>query len=582
MEDSGSFLGHIPCVKCDSSDGLSIYQKTDENGAEYEDGFCFSCESYVRPKDLGHDYEFVSTSNSEGSFDLDAVEDIKQLDVRGVKERRLKKRFCEMYDMRVSYDQESGEIDAHYYPVTKNGEITGYKIRDLPKQFRSVGDTKKCQLFGQHLFEGQGEYANKASKKFVILTEGELESIAIQQAMQEHGNKAFVNAVVSLPSGANTRAVKDNYEFLNSYETVIIALDQDSAGEKASKEIAQILPMGKAKIAMFSEKDACDMLVKKKDEELSRLIWTAKSFTPQGIISGEGLWEAVSKPLDESSIDYPWEGLNKITHGIRTSELVTIVSGSGMGKSEFARAIIYHILKTTEDNIGSMFLEESTKKTGLALMSFEAKKLLHLPHVERTQEEMKEAFNRTLGTGRVFLFDSFGSNDIDTICSNISYLAKVADCKYIILDHVSILVSGTSGGDERKALDEIATRLRTLVQELDISLFIISHLKRVEGESHEGGAKTSLSHIRGSAGIGQLSDLVWSLERNNQHEDPVERNTTTVRVLKNRFSGETGEAARVHFNNVTGELTEVFEDDTQDLIESSEEEFLEGKAPWDY
>ena len=577
QEEDSIFVGHTACVKCTSSNALAVYQKTDEDGKEYEDGFCFSCESYVTPKELGHDYEIVTETSGGGNTDMASVEEIKEYDIRGVKERRLKKKFCEMYDMRVSYDQETGEIDAHYYPCTRDGEIVGYKVRELPKKFRTVGDTKKCELFGQHLFEGRGEYANKVNKKFVILTEGELEAIAIQQAMQEHGNNSFINAVVSLPNGANTRAVKDNYEFLNSFESVIIALDMDEAGEKASKEIAQILPMGKGKIAMFSEKDACDMLKRGKDAELAKLIWTAKSYTPAGIISGEGLWETVSKPLEDSSIEYPWHGLNEVTNGIRTSELVTLVSGSGMGKSEFARAIMYHILNTTDDNVGGMFLEESVRKTGLALMSFEAKKLLHLPNVERTEDEMKEAFEKTLGTGRVFLFDSFGSNDIETVCSNISYLAKVAGCKYIFLDHVSIMVSGGGHGDERKALDEIATKLRTLVQELDISLFIISHLKRVDGDGHEEGHQTSLSHIRGSAGIGQLSDIVIGLERNNQHEDPQERNTTTLRVLKNRFNGRTQAAARVHFNSYTGELTEVFEEDEPE----PEKEEGEGEI-WDY
>lgn len=898
MSEGGDFLGHVACVKCDSSNALSVYRKTGDDG-EYTDGYCFSCESYVTPTELGNEYEFT-TQDNRSRIKVESIEYVKDFRTSGIKERRLKTKYCEMYGVKMETNDDN-EVIKHYYPVTKSGVITGYKVRELPKKFSAIGDTKKSELFGQHLFTGRGEYANKVSKKFVIVTEGECftencevmtptgfrsikdvvenredvvavnenleavretpiayiekeyeddliemkgdryyslttknhkllsnsggktyvetaseiyhhrkiptsailagcdgvplsndeialiiavvadfkldvkksgvfrchgefkkerkverltellerlgvesktydkmhtpmervtfnfdapsflqksleeygklipdhwhvkmtqeqrmfvlrelgywdghiggrgydmieftsshksevvkvqqicsvsgvhskvssrsnkfgewwrvqyyfdkkdvslqsvtkrsipykgvvycvqtlsgflitrqnnivsisgncDAIALQQTMSENG-RGYINAVVSLPNGANTRAVKDNYEFLNEFESVIIALDQDEQGERASKEIAQILPMGKAKIARFSEKDPCDMVVRGKGDELSKIIWTAKSFTPSGIVAGEGLWEAVRKPLDQSSIPYPWKGLNEVTHGIRTSELVTLVSGSGMGKSEFARAVMYHILKTTDDNVGGMFLEESTRKTGLALMSFEAKKLLHLPHVQRTDEELKEAFNATLGSGRVFLFDSFGSNDIDTICSNISYFAKVADCKYIFLDHVSIMVSGGGYGDERKALDEIATKLRTLVQELDISLFIISHLKRVDGDGHEQGGETSLSHIRGSAGIGQLSDMVLGLERNNQHEDPQERNTTTIRVLKNRFSGNTGKAARVHFNPITGELTEVFTEegdvfDNDDLIvDDGEVEVAEEQPPWDF
>ena len=66
--------------------------------------------------------------------------------------------------------------------------------------------------------------------------------------------------------------------------------------------------------------------------------------------------------------------------------------------------------------------------------------------------------------------------------------------------------------------------------------------------------------LRGSASIGQLSDIVIGLERNGQHDDEKERHTTTVRVIKNRFSGLTGPACRVFYNTDTGRLSEVEEE----------------------
>lgn len=565
MKEEGLYEGHTSCVlsDCNSSDGLAIYVKTDDEGKEFRDGYCYSCERYVSPKHLGDDYEFVKyESRGRGLSETD-ISEIFEYEHRGVKERKLAKTYCEMYGMRVSYDTETGGISEHYYPVTKDNKITGYKVRKLPKEFIAIGDTKKCQLFGQWLFDGDGAYVDKASKKFLIICEGELDTIAMQQAMMEHGNN-YVNAVVGLPNGANARAVKDNYKFINSFENVILVLDQDESGRNAAIEIAKALPMGKAKIASYSEKDPCEMVKRKKSSELSKLIWKSEPYSPSGILDGSGLWEVVSKPMENESEDYPWAGLNALTCGIRTSELVTIVAGSGVAKSTFARKIFHYLLENTDAKIGGMFLEESIRKTGLSLMSFSAKKLLHLPKTEATQDELKEAFDNTLGTGRVFLFDSFGSNDLDTICENIVYFAKAAGCKYIFLDHISILVSGGLQGDERRALDQISTKLRTLVQELDISLIMISHLKRPEGKAHEEGAATSLAQIRGSAGIAQLSDIVIGIERNGQAEDETVRNTSTLRVLKNRFSGETGVAARVFYDSLTGELTEVFEDEESD------------------
>ena len=585
-DQSGLFVGNFACKDCGSRDNLSIYKKEDDDGNEYHDGFCWSCDKkYKSPSALANmGYEVGKLPEPPEGTRKQTPEEVKALvedilenyENRGVRERKIPLAIAEMYDMRVGYHPVTGKISEHYYPVTKRDEetglvnITGFYKRELPKKFSSIGDVSNCQLQGQHLFEEGGPYATKASKKFIIVTEGYLDMLAVQCIMKEISPK-FLTAVVSLPNGINPKAIKQNYQFLNDYEKVLICVDQDDVGRKGARELCKHLPLGKASIMSFSEKDGCDMLKRKKFDEFRTAFWNAESYSPAGVVSGEGLWNIVSTPPENDCVYYPWEGLNDLTHGIRPSEMITLTAGSGVAKSTFARKILHHLLSETEENIGGIFLEESIRKTGLSIMSMEAKKLLHLPEVEYTNEEMQEAFQNTLGTGRVFLYDHFGSADIDTISEAITYFVKAADCKYIFLDHISIMVSAGGHGDERKALDEICTKLRTLVQELDITLFIISHLKRPSGDKgHEDGAETSLAQLRGSAGIAQLSDIVLGFERNGQHPDPLERNTTTVRVLKNRFSGETGIATRILYNNVTGELVERKEVDDQ----SDVEEFL--------
>ena len=55
-----------------------------------------------------------------------------------------------------------------------------------------------------------------------------------------------------------------------------------------------------------------------------------------------------------------------------------------------------------------------------------------------------------------------------------------------------------------------------------------------------------------------LSDMVIGLERNQQGDSP---NVLTIRVLKNRFSGETGISGRLQYNNETGRLIDYDGDD---------------------
>ena len=431
-----------------------------------------------------------------------------------------------------------------------NGNVVATKTRTPNKDFFINGDWKSAQLFGQHLFSKGGKY--------LTIVEGEFDAMA---AYQMTGSKF---PVVSIRNGA-TSAVKDvkaQYEWIDSFNEIVICFDGDEAGKRAASQVAELFG---AKAKMFKHKaemkDACDYLKTKQDSLFRDLWWQSDQHVPDGIIVGSSLLEEVLRPIAPSDCDYPFDGLNKLTYGIRTGELVTITAGSGLGKSQFVREIVWNVLNKTEDNLGLMFLEESVRKTALSIMSLAANKPLHLPDSDATLEEKEDAFLDTLGTDRIYLFDHFGSTSVDNIINRVRYLSKGLGCKYIFLDHISIVVSAQASGDERKAIDEIMTKLRMLVQETGIALIVVSHLKRPDSKGHEEGAATSLAQLRGSGSIAQLSDMVIGLERNGQAEDEQERNTTRVRVLKNRFSGITGPACSLLYTHSTGRMKEIDEEE---------------------
>lgn len=528
----------LACPKCDSSDAYAI----DEKGW----GKCFSCGANVPPQGSSvapneHDSGRVVPLKTYSSL-TDALRSSKDIIYRSLPERKLSAETCKHYG--VGYVGSDLVFpfgsDNQAYKVRMNGE----------KKFRIDGDFKNApELFGQNRFSGGG--------KILLVVEGEIDAMSAYQMMGGKG------AVVSVRNGAQSalKDCKQNYEYIDSFESVVFMFDSDEPGQKAQTECAELFSH-KAKVVKASNKykDANDYLTENASAEFVNAFWRAERWTPDGIVTGSSLYESVMKPLAKADTDYPFDGLNKLTYGIRKHELVTVTAGSGLGKSQFLREIVWHILQNTNSNIGLMFLEESTRKTGLSLMSLAANKPLHLPDTEATQQEKDNAFEATLGTDRLYLFDHFGSSDVDNIVNRVRYLAKVVGCEYVFVDHISIIVSAQSNGDERKAIDEIMTKLRMLVQETGIALVVVSHLKRPENKGHEEGAATSLAQLRGSGSIAQLSDMVLGLERNGQADDPDERNTTKVRVLKNRFSGITGPACSLLYSLDTGRMTEVDEE----------------------
>ena len=521
---------HQPCNDCGSSDGLSIN----------DDGWthCFACDARRAP-----------TSDVNGVNHTEVLMEAKQLDTTHEIYVTIIDRGISS-DTAKAYKCSKDGLMYHFNYTDDKGNIIAYKTRTADKNFRINGDWKGAGLYGQHLFAKGGKY--------VTIVEGEFDAMAAYQML---GSKY---PVVSIRNGAAS-AVKDvqkNYEWLDSFDNIVVCFDGDEPGQRAASQVAELFG-AKAKVFKHLDgmKDACDYLQNKKMKEFTDKWWSSEQHVPDGILVGSSLLDEVMRPLASADCDYPFSELTALTYGIRKGELVTITAGSGLGKSQFVREIVWHVLNKSEDNIGLMFLEESVRKTGLSLMSLAANKPLHLPDNDATAEEKTDAFNATLGTDRVYLFDHFGSTSVDNIVNRVRYLAKGLGCGYVFLDHISIVVSAQASGDERKAIDEIMTKLRMLVQETGIALIVVSHLKRPESKGHEEGAATSLAQLRGSGSIAQLSDMVIGLERNGQAEDAVERNTTRVRVLKNRFSGTTGPAGSLLYSRDTGRMTEVNEEE---------------------
>jgi len=538
---------HQPCPSCDSSDALSV----NEDGSS----FCFACQehtppsSYRPPPERKKPMEATTLPTPSKETPVEAINALAgryhSLPTPAIGSRRISLATCERYGL---VSDGSNEVWFPYHNA--EGKFCAVKKRTIAdKKFFIEGDWKNTTLFGQQCFTKGGKY--------VTIVEGEYDALAVFQML---GSKW---PVISIKSGAGG-ALKDckaQYEWLNSFENIVLCFDSDEPGQQATNQVASLFG-SKAKVfkPVDGYKDGCDWLLAGKEKEFIDRWWSAERHMPDGIVAGSSLWDIVSKPLDKAEVSYPFEGLNKLTYGIRKGELVTVTAGSGLGKSQFLREIIWHILCKTQDNIGLMFLEESVRKTGLSLMSLAANKPLHLPDTEATDEEKKDAFNATLGTDRLYMFDHFGSTNIENIVSRTEEFARAFGCGYIFLDHVSIVVSAQDNGDERKALDRVMTELRTLVQKTGISLIIVSHLKRPDTKGHEEGAATSLAQLRGSGSIAQLSDMVIGLERNGQAEDEKERNTTKVRVLKNRFSGITGPACHLLYSKDSGRMLEVEEE----------------------
>lgn len=549
LSDS-NFLYHTSCPKCGSSDALSVYS----DGHAY----CFSCNSNFKDYAKG---DTTVTMQPSGKTELNLL-DLSELSATDLVARKINKDTCEKFKYFIGEYQGDPVQVACYY--NSKGKLVGQKLRFKDKRF-SVRGVVSNHLFGSQLW---------TSGKKIVITEGEIDCLTVSQLQ---GNKW---ATVSIPNGAQAakKAIEANLEYLSKFEEVILMFDMDEAGRKACEECAKVLPIGKAFIAILPCKDPNECLITGKGQEVIQAIWNAKPYRPDGIVAGIDLHDKCVTDINDlnDSVEYPFKALQNKTKGARHGELYVITSGSGMGKSTLLRELEFYFGVQRGELCGVIALEESTRTTGLELMSLYLNKRIRLDINSVSEEEREGAFRETIGNGRFFLYDHFGSLDSNNLLSKIRFMVVGLGCKRIFLDHISIVVSGMDNdedGGERKAIDKLMTNLRSLVEETGCTMFVISHLKRPDKKGHEEGGQVSLSQLRGSGGIAQLSDMVIGLERNQQGDNP---NLLTIRILKNRFSGDTGVSGYLIYNTETGRLSDIEEDAESYGFNMAEKELTNG------
>lgn len=528
-----AFTGHEPCPACRAK-GLDA---RGDNLSRYSDGhgYCHACGHYEHAP--GAAASPVASATERPSF-IPLEADMRPLPTRGIDAAT-----CAKFGYGIGKDKGKWCHAAPYFDA--QGLLVAQHLRLEDKQFRWRGETGNITLFGQQLWRNGG--------RRVIVTEGEIDCLTISMLQD---NKW---PVVSLPNGAQsaTRYVKAALEWLETFAEVVLCFDMDEPGREAAQACAALLSPGKARIPHLPGKDANACLLQGKARELLAALWEAKPWRPDGIVNGADLWESV-RAAPPAGLDIPYPGLNAKLRGLRQGELYLFTAGSGIGKSTLVNEIAYHLRMTHGLPLGVMALEESVARNLRRYLGIYCNKPLHLPeaHAVVPESELRAAFEAVTADGKWQAYDHFGSSDIETLLSKFRYMVVGLGCKAIVLDHISIVVSGldeAGGESERKTIDRLMTRLRSLVEETGVMVLAVVHLKRPDkGASWNEGRQVSLTDLRGSGSLEQVSDAVIALERDQQGDDP---NLAHIRILKNRPIGEVGPAGAVRYDPATGRLS---------------------------
>jgi twinkle protein len=529
MEDQESTLvEHGPCTACGSSDAC----------ASYSDGhtYCFSCQTHTNGNTP------TTKEDRPMSTKTPSFSGILGGDYQALAARNIDEITCKKFGYRVV--KHNGQwLQVADYRGLDGRAVIGQKIRGADKAFRTSGNFKEVALFGQHLWRTSG--------KRIVITEGEIDAMSVGQVQD---NKW---PVVSLPTGAASakKAITKSIEWLLGFEEIVLMFDDDEPGQRAAEECAQLFPPGRCKIAKINGyKDANAALVDLNAQAVVRAIYEAKDYRPDGILTIGDLKESVLTP-PEVGLDWPWPTLTHLTYGRRRGELYFLGAGTGVGKTDVFLQVAAHIEQTEQSPVGAFYLEQSPAETVKRIAGKIARRRFHIPDSGWDQVELSSTLDSMEQNNRMYLYDSFGATDWDVISGHIRYLALAKGVKDVFIDHLTALAD--VGQDERGSLELITKEMATLAHELHITIYCISHLATPEGKSHEEGGRVTIRQLKGSRSIGFWANFIFGLERDQQHEDEDWRTTTTFRVLKDRYTGNsTGSTFYLGYDKETGILHE--------------------------
>ena len=511
-----------PCGK--SSDGFA----TDKHGG----GFCFSggCNRPFSRKQLeGNLSEDMSDEEEQDRQNVEVHHEIKS-------HRGLSRKTIQFYDINTSV--KNGE-DFSYVFKYPNGSFKTKRInpKSRSEKYAWHGDSTNAGLFGLDKFQPGG--------KVIVITEGEHDAPSVYEALG--GSIAAVSVQSSVVAYRDINLCRDK---LNSFEKIIIAFDNDEAGDKAMRKVmtSGLFDFNKLfYITWDTYKDANDFAQAGDFEGLIRCYKSAKKYTPDHIISGfSEIFDALEESQEEGTGEYPTHELREMLGDIRRGQVITCKGMEGLGKTELFRILEYHLLKTTDCRLGLIHMEEPKARTIKGVATYELGLPTHLDDSPVTREDIHKAYVDAVGNreDRVFIYTMFGGDDPDDVLDSIRFLVASGGVDVVFLDHISLLVTGLEEGDERRRLDYLSTKLKKMVMELRFALFLISHVND-DGQT------------RGSRNITKISDVVIDLKRDLPTDGGPDNNILELFLEKNRPTGKRGFAGKLLFNMDTYKLEEL-------------------------
>lgn len=547
---SGYCVQKLP-HKCGSSDGLQVF----EEDGKYT-GYCFSCNKYIADPYNGQPYTPTKVRLVKPEEEIaEEMAEIASLQTLDLPDRNLHKWALEYFGVKIGVSEEDGVTPAiHYYPFMQDNKIVNYKARVVEgKKFFRIGFKGETAPFGWY-------QALSASTNKLFITEGELDAVALFQALKEKSKgtqwEAVNPAVISVSNGSGS-ARKELLKYIqtirSTFKEIILVFDMDEPGKLAVQSVLQILPAAKA--AVLPEKDANECVMKGKSRALAdSVLFRAAIPKNTRLVWAESLYEIAKEPA-QWGLSWPWPQMTELTRGLRKGETIYLGAGVKMGKSTIVDALATHLMVEHDIKVMLAKPEEANKKTVKKILGYTSGHIFTDPKVKFDEDAYEYA--RSVIKNKFCVLDLYQHLDWQTLKQDI--IAAVHEgVGAVFIDPITNLTNGIAAGEANSQLQGIAQDYSALAMDLNFIGFMFCHLLAPEtGPTHERGGKVLSRQFAGSRAMARSCNYMIGLEGNKDPTLEIEqRNLRDLVLLEDREFGEVG-IVKLYYDYTTGLFNEV-------------------------
>lgn len=503
--------------------------------------------------------------------------------------------YAKLYNVRVGHDGD-GKVNKHYYPQYEEGVLVSAKQRTLPKSF--VGGLGKLfgvkDLWGMHTMKAVEESGQTYHS--LTLVGGEPDAMATQQMLVKKlsvkTDKAdYTNRLYHVWSVPRGEACVDDIVAARSeiekFREIKLCFDNDEEGKKLTKKVQRLLLGLNVKVVTLPKgiKDPNQALKERYITSFVESWWNAKEPQFSGVLSPLSKFIKKALKTPAMGLSYPWEGMNKVTFGIRDHYLSVWGAGTGVGKTKTTKAIVKQLTEVHRQRVCVIYLEEPPEKT---LRSFAGERIgkdLTVPPIndpedemyevqfDYTEEEATQAIQDLVDENMIWIGDLEGRKDVESVMEVMEEALARGFTKFIVDNLTAFKHKNEKGGDSgsAQAIDETMRALGTMKDEHPVWIMLLSHLSRPDRTRvpHELGGEVLINDFRGAGSITFWANDVWGIRRNTKANSLHEKCITVWENIKNRDVGfMTGTKVGAKMNLSTAQLEEGdynIEDPSQEL-----------------